>query len=514
MKHVAMGRIVAFCSYAHEDAAHLADLEAALAELRQEAIIDQWSDERIETGSDWDSEIKTSLDRAHLVLFIVTPHLLTSDYINRVEIPRALERQKAKRCEIVPILTVKPDDEAAWHASDLAKIQPAPRPGHWISDYSDRKSAYNLVCLRVREACARIGGGDNPYRRADVGDWRHMLRRAEFPNGQFAEWEYTEAVVEKTEEQAIVAIQTTMHGHVEDKRVTYDLERPLQQQARDVADQVGADFSQAESMTTTMAAGGPDVSEQVVQIGFDAYETRVLSMEADSEHNGLRMHTQGRVWHSIDVPIDGLVQARNEFEWENGLRGAQIVKLLACGHGDADAKRPVPKVRQPLTPEAAVALGLPLPEAAAVAQAGTGVGQQAGGADPFAKIKGAFKDFMSGFREGMQQQQPPPPMQPQILPGRWSLQANDQAGNLTYDVMLFPNGQLQGMAWNNGLQSNVQGVWGFDPASATLRIDVTAMAMGYPPNPFWATFTITGSDPTAYHAHDMAGRAFRIWRTQ
>lgn len=513
MKHVAMGRIHTFCSYAHEDAAHLAELEAALAELRKEAIIDQWSDERIQAGSDWDADIKSSLERAHLVLFVVTPQMLTSPYINEEEIPISLARRKAGECEVVPILTVRPGKEADWRANALSGIQPAPRAGHWISDYADPKAAYNLVCLRVREACARIGGGDNPYRRAGVGDWRHVLRRCEFPNNEVAEWEFTEAIVEKSETSAVVAIQTTMHGGVEDKQITYDLTRPLHVQGKEIATQAGADFSQAESMVTTASAGGPAISEAIVTIGFNAYQTRVQSNEAESEHNGLHMRARAKVWHSIDVPIDGLVQSRTEFEWEQGMRGLQVARLLACGRGDADQNKPVPRVRQPLSAAGAMALGMPAATVERAMQAGQSAPQPAA-ADPLARIKGAFSDFMSGLREGVQQRQPQPPIQAQIFPGRWTLQANDQAGMFTFDLMLFPNGQLQGTAWDNGAQSSLQGMWGFDPTGAILRIDVTAMAMGYPPNPYWVTFTISGSDSTAYLANDMNGRPFRIWRTQ
>ena len=53
----AMGRIAVFCSYAREDDAWRQDLEAALRPLRDERIIDDWYDSRIQPGMRWNHAI-------------------------------------------------------------------------------------------------------------------------------------------------------------------------------------------------------------------------------------------------------------------------------------------------------------------------------------------------------------------------------------------------------------------------------------------------------------------------
>lgn len=509
MSHVAMGRILAFCSYAHEDAQHLANLEAALAPLRDEAIIDHWSDSSIGAGQEWDASIKVALEKARLVLFVVTPHLLQSDYINEQEIPLSLARMKQRKCEVVPVLAERPEKEAIWHANPLAKLQPLPRVGHWISDYADPVSAYKLVCLGVRDACGRIGGGDNPYQRAEVGDWRHCLRRFEFPNGQWAEWEFTEELVSKTDTTAEVFAQTTMHGPVIDKRLTCDLTKPLQSQAEDFASQTGLDVSQAATMTQSAAAGGPEISEEVLAIGFKSYETRVLSMTSHAELNGMKMETRARVWTSIDVPFDGAVKTRQDQSWDNGATGSQTTTLLDFGFGDAAERKPVPAIRTPLTAEAAAALGIRVPEGVQP-PANTQPGHAGQPPDALSLVKGAWKQFVSGVKQGWQQQSAPQP-QWRIFPGHWMIQAHDHQGMLAYDVMLHPNGQVQGTGINNDFHAQLTGTWGFDPGSAMLRLQITATAPGFPPTPYWNTFRIVGSDPGAFHACDPNGRQFRIW---
>jgi len=512
MKHVAMGTILAFFSYSHKDKAHLADLKAALAPLREEGVIDGWDDNAIMPSERWDDTIKRSLERAHVLLYVVTPSLLTSRYVNEVEIPVSIARAAQDKCVIVPVLTERPDDLELWHANQLGGYQPVPELDRWISDYDSSASAYDRVRLGVREACTRVGGGDNPLRRAEVGDWRHALRRSEFPNGQLAEWEFTEEVVEKADGQAVVLVQTTMTGALREFRIEYDLTKSIQAQDKSISDQAGLDLSAMASMSTRAAAGEAEIRREFLSIGQKQYETRVQSVTSHSEMNGLTMQTDATAWQSIDVPFGGAVKMLQSISWPNGMSTSNTWKLLDYGYADAAARKPAPASRTPIPPELAATMGIQGAGADASPgrlSEGQHVNPATASDDPFAKLKGLFNEFVAGFKEGSAQQQS---SQWQMPPGRWGLQANDMNGSLSYDLMLQPNYQLQGMCWHNGLQSQLQGSWGFDPMSGTLRLDVTATAPGYPPNAFWVTFRITGSDHSAYHVVDPNQRPFRLWR--
>ena len=56
-----MGRISVFCSYAREDEDVRRSLEDVLAPLRDEKIIDDWYDSRIQPGARWNAEIEAVL---------------------------------------------------------------------------------------------------------------------------------------------------------------------------------------------------------------------------------------------------------------------------------------------------------------------------------------------------------------------------------------------------------------------------------------------------------------------
>ena len=87
--------IEVFYSYAHEDEKLCDELEKHLANLRRQRIIASWYDHDISGGKQWDDEIKNHLDRATVILLLISPDFMTSDYCNDVEVARAMERHEA-----------------------------------------------------------------------------------------------------------------------------------------------------------------------------------------------------------------------------------------------------------------------------------------------------------------------------------------------------------------------------------------------------------------------------------
>lgn len=78
-----------FYSYAHEDEEMRDELEKHLTLLRREGTISEWHDRAIVPGQEWDEAIKGQLDRADIILLLVSPDFLASDYIDRVELTRS-----------------------------------------------------------------------------------------------------------------------------------------------------------------------------------------------------------------------------------------------------------------------------------------------------------------------------------------------------------------------------------------------------------------------------------------
>lgn len=132
-----------FYSYAREDAALRLELDRHLNTLERANIIQTWSDENIELGSEWAQEIEEKLATADIILMLLSSDFLYSDYINQTEIKMALQRHDDPddKVLVVPILL----RNCFWDISPLSILQLLPRSGKPISRAEDRDTAFTEV---------------------------------------------------------------------------------------------------------------------------------------------------------------------------------------------------------------------------------------------------------------------------------------------------------------------------------------------------------------------------------
>src|SRR5579864_4645780 len=93
-----------FSCYAHEDEPLLKKLKIQLAPMQRQGLIDFWHDRDISAGSEWKQEIDKQLDTADVILLLVSPDFIASDYCYGVEMKHALERHDSKMVCVIPII--------------------------------------------------------------------------------------------------------------------------------------------------------------------------------------------------------------------------------------------------------------------------------------------------------------------------------------------------------------------------------------------------------------------------
>jgi hypothetical protein len=54
-------------------------------------LINVWHDGDISAGTEWEQEIKEYLNKAHIILLLISPDFINSDYCYDTEMKRALE---------------------------------------------------------------------------------------------------------------------------------------------------------------------------------------------------------------------------------------------------------------------------------------------------------------------------------------------------------------------------------------------------------------------------------------
>ncbi|HEV2582844.1 MAG TPA: trypsin-like peptidase domain-containing protein, partial [Ktedonobacteraceae bacterium] len=97
------GKIQVFFSYSHKDDDLKDDLDTALVMMRREGLIENWYDRDIEAGTAIDEEIEKHLNDAHIILLLVSPAFLRSDYCYQTEMTSAMKRHETKTARVVPI---------------------------------------------------------------------------------------------------------------------------------------------------------------------------------------------------------------------------------------------------------------------------------------------------------------------------------------------------------------------------------------------------------------------------
>jgi len=112
-----------FCCYAREDEALLNKLKTHLRTLQRQGVIDVWHDRDISAGTEWEREISEHLNSAQIILLLVSPDFLNSDYCYGIEMKHALERHERGEALVIPII-LRP---VLWENAPFSKLQALPR---------------------------------------------------------------------------------------------------------------------------------------------------------------------------------------------------------------------------------------------------------------------------------------------------------------------------------------------------------------------------------------------------
>ena len=139
-----------FFSYAHADESLRDRLDRHLTMLKRQGVIDVWHDRRLLPGEPIDAAIASELERADLILLLVSPDFLASDYCYEREMRRALERHAAGEAQVLPVI-LRPCD---WHEAPFGHLLATPTDGKPITKFTDLDDAFLEVTKAIRAALA------------------------------------------------------------------------------------------------------------------------------------------------------------------------------------------------------------------------------------------------------------------------------------------------------------------------------------------------------------------------
>ncbi len=149
--------ISVFLSYSHADESFKDEFRKHASSLRRNEIISAWDDREILAGQEWESEIITKLETAELILLMISPDFLDSDFCYDREMKRAVERHNSGSAIVIPIILKNCD----WGDTPFAKLQGLPKDAKAISTWKDRDTAWLDVINGIKKSIEELKKKDN-----------------------------------------------------------------------------------------------------------------------------------------------------------------------------------------------------------------------------------------------------------------------------------------------------------------------------------------------------------------
>lgn len=144
--------LTVFYSYSHKDEDLRDELETHLKIFERRGLIESWHDRRIPPGTEWKGQIDASLERAHLILLLVSADFIASDYCYDVEMRRALKRHDAGAARVIPIIV----RDCKWQCAPFNQLQALPKDGRAVRLWPDRDSAWRDVAEGIERALEEL----------------------------------------------------------------------------------------------------------------------------------------------------------------------------------------------------------------------------------------------------------------------------------------------------------------------------------------------------------------------
>ena len=112
-----------FYCYAHEDQSFRERLERHLSNLKRLYHLNTWFDRQILPGEHWEEAIEKNLNTADLILLLISPDFMASDYCYSKEMKRALRRHEKGEARVIPIY-LRP---VHWKDAPFSTLQMLPK---------------------------------------------------------------------------------------------------------------------------------------------------------------------------------------------------------------------------------------------------------------------------------------------------------------------------------------------------------------------------------------------------
>jgi hypothetical protein len=202
-----------FC-YAHEDKKLLEKLRKQLKPLERERLIEMWHDGDISAGTERKPVIGERLLTAQIILLLVSPDFIDSDYIYQNEMIQAVERHERREACVIPVI-LRP---IYWQRAPFGKLEALPKEGKPVVGpgwHNQEEALFNIqegIRIIIEEltkngSSAQTGPASKPTEvqgQSSLGDQSEVFA--------YAEARITHNFDEESRAQLLADIQRMIHA--------------------------------------------------------------------------------------------------------------------------------------------------------------------------------------------------------------------------------------------------------------------------------------------------------------
>lgn len=183
-KNIEIPPIDIFVCYAREDEEYCQRLEKHLSHFQREDLIRIWHDRNISLGQEREQAIHVQLNMAHIVLLLlVSPDFMASEYCYSVEMKQVLERQIQREVRVVPVIV----RSIGWKKTPLGKLQALPRNARPIALWRNRDAAFFDVEDGIRQIIEEIRAHSSLSAYKSASDKESFLAKESFSDALVTE---------------------------------------------------------------------------------------------------------------------------------------------------------------------------------------------------------------------------------------------------------------------------------------------------------------------------------------
>jgi TIR domain len=133
--------IKTFISYTHRDEGLKEEITRHLGKLENCGLITLYKDQPLTSVQDWENSSQEFLNKARIILLLISADYLASDYCYDIEMTQAMNRHAIGEVRVVPII-IRPTN---WMDAPIEKLQVLPKNGKPITSWENQDEAFRDV---------------------------------------------------------------------------------------------------------------------------------------------------------------------------------------------------------------------------------------------------------------------------------------------------------------------------------------------------------------------------------